>query len=214
MIPIRDLELYGMMAYLIVAVIVSFCILMSSCPWKMRVQGQLLMLSKSRLRRLAGYIGASFFVIGPLLIAITNAEEPYPFSGSDTEGFILLCCLCLGVVIPLFYFAAPETTVFDLSQRTFRFDRLWPGSSSHFSGPMSEIDGIVVKRFSGRGGTYYYVRIGWAVLGHPDVTLGIFTDENAARQEAYRIDQLLRSGEQSDDPSAPASSAPWQHLSS
>ena len=214
MLSIRDLELYGTMGYLIVAVIVSFRVLMSSCPWKMRTQGQTLTLSNPWSRRLCGYMFAGFFISAPLLLAHMDAERYHPLSASDTGAFVLFWCVCLGIAVPMLYLAAPETTVFDLSQRTFRFNRLWPSGNSHFSGPMSEIDGMVVKRFSGRGGTYYYVRIGWVVPGRPNVTLGIFSDENTARQEAYRLEQMLRSSEQDGASPAPTSSPPWRHLSS
>lgn len=80
---------------------------------------------------------------------------------------------------------------------------------------MREIGGTYVKRISSaRGGTFYHVRINWRTAARPDITLGIFTNENDADHEAARIAQLLHLGEPPTPAPLAADTAAWHHAPS
>lgn len=208
----------GGWTYVIVLVASTYLCLGSNKSWQIITHSQIVVFRKP-WRRIFNALWICLPLCFCLWFGVNEAESTSLKSLGDVGAQItgVICVLVIGTVLViisgvLVWGAAPETTVFDLSQGTFRYNRFWPGRRSHFTGSISEVQGIYVKCISSRGGTYYYVRIGWVKPGRPDVTLGIFTDETAARQEASRIEQMLRFGEQRGDPSAPASSAPWHHL--
>lgn len=107
----------------------------------------------------------------------------WPFS---VYWFYSLCLFCAAVLC--IYLAGPNEVHIDLDRRTYRAQRGWPLWPKYWSGPLTDISGVVVSQ---NNQSYTWMVVMHWKTGRRKIVLGQFSKQAKAEAAAAQVIESL-----------------------